>query len=68
MMHLDRTPDSLQAADKLAGMARAAPEALAEAGFTESDRFPLNRAALALRRGRASESDFSLLLEVAGLG
>ncbi|WP_426033330.1 hypothetical protein [Cypionkella sp. TWP1-2-1b2] len=49
-------------------MARAASETLAEAGFTESDRFPLNRAALALRRGRASETDFRLLLEVAGLG
>ncbi|MDB5663550.1 hypothetical protein [Cypionkella sp.] len=67
MMHLDRTSDTLQAADKLAGMARAAPDTLLEAGFAETDRFPLNRAALALRRGRASESDYRLLLEVAGL-
>ena len=55
-------------ADKLAGMARAAPETLVEAGFTESDRCPLNPAALALRRGHASYSDYRLLLEVAGFG
>lgn len=67
-MQLDRTPATLAAADRLAAMALAAPAVLAGAGFAETDRFPLNRAALALRRGRASESDYRLLLEMAGLG
>lgn len=67
-MHLDRSPATIEAAGRLADMARATPEALAESGFAESDRFPLNRAAVALRRGRASGDDYRLLLEVAGLG
>ena len=68
MMDIDCTPATLAAADRLSGLARSVTEKLAEAGFVETDRFRLNRASLALRRGCASESDYIVLLEVAGIG
>ena len=65
-MRLSKSPMTMAAGDKLASMARCAPDTLARAGFAECDRFPLNRAALALRRGRASETDYRLLMELVG--